>query len=237
MTPDPRPARWYTIAPPLTPDIAQELDGGKAAVPHRDHPPSWQPAYRLQQPLPGPVGQLLMPVTSLSGIAFGGREHGQEGQSPHAPGPRDRGEQHHAQPAQAAGFDKVAMAGPHRIPIDPARLDLGPQRRSMVSSRPITTGPCGTRAATRSSRRRCAMARDDQRPRLSTRWETANPAPWSRPMTRSAAVMVRRPGARTTPATRTRTWRQTAGVKEAAKGCIHAASTAGTLVGMAQAFL
>src|SRR3954468_9042689 len=36
------------------PDIAQELDGGKAAVPHRDHPPSWQPAYRLQQPLPGP---------------------------------------------------------------------------------------------------------------------------------------------------------------------------------------
>src|SRR3954452_5856099 len=110
----------------VPPDIAQELDGGKAAVPHRDHPPSWQPAYRLQQPLPGPVGQLLMPVTSLSGIAFGGREHGQEGQSPHAPGPRDRGEQHHAQPAQAAGFDKVAMAGPHRIPIDPARLDLGP---------------------------------------------------------------------------------------------------------------
>src|SRR3954465_823789 len=56
-------------------------------------------------------------------------------------------------------------------------------------------------------------------------------------MTRSAPVTVRRPGARTTPATRTRTWRQTAGVKEAAKGCSHAASTAGTLVGMAQAFL
>src|SRR5215218_3343268 len=54
-------------------------------------------------------------------------------------------------------------------------------------------------------------------------------------MTRSAAVTVRRPGARTTPATRTRTWRQTAGVKEAANGCIHAASIAGTLVGMAQA--
>src|SRR4051812_44481976 len=64
----------------------------------------------------------------------------------------------------------------------------------------------------------------------------ANPAPWSRPMTRSAAVTVRRPGASRDPAIRTRTWRQTAGVKEAAKGCIHAASTAGTLVGMAQAF-
>src|SRR4051794_32456550 len=79
------------------------------------------------------------------------------------------------------------------------------------------------------------MAREDQHPRLSTRWYTANPAPWSRPMTRSAAVTVRRPGASTTPATRTRTWHQTAGVKEAANGCIHAASTAGTLVGMAQA--
>src|SRR5215208_6210526 len=55
-------------------------------------------------------------------------------------------------------------------------------------------------------------------------------------MTRSAAVTVRRPGASRAPAIRTRTWRQTAGVKEAAKGCIHAASTAGTLVGMAQAF-
>src|SRR5215211_5494815 len=54
-------------------------------------------------------------------------------------------------------------------------------------------------------------------------------------MTRSAAVTVRRPGARTTPATRTRTWRQLAVVKADANGCIHAASTAGTLVGMAQA--
>src|SRR5215217_3681814 len=104
----------------------------------------------------------------------------------------------------------------------------------MMSSRPITTGPFGTRAATRSSRSRCATAREDQRPRLSTRWETANPAPWSRPMTRSAAVTVRRPGASTIPATRTRTWRQLAVVKADAKGCIHAASTSGTLVGMAQ---
>src|SRR3954447_21856276 len=54
-------------------------------------------------------------------------------------------------------------------------------------------------------------------------------------MMRSAAVNVRRPGASRAPATSTRTWRQTAGVKADAKGCIHAASTAGTLVGMAQA--
>src|SRR4051795_4030773 len=54
-------------------------------------------------------------------------------------------------------------------------------------------------------------------------------------MTRRAAVTVRRPGASRDPAIRTRTWRQTAGVKADAKGCIHAASTAGTLVDMAQA--
>src|SRR3954466_6820473 len=119
-------------------------------------------------------------------------------------------------------------------PSIPRALILAPQRRSIVSSRPITTDPCGTRAATRSSRSRCAMAREDQRPRLSTRWETANPASWSRPMTRSAAVTVRRPGARTTPATRTRTWRQTAEVKKQPKGCLPPASASGTLVGMAQ---
>src|SRR3954451_16370215 len=104
----------------------------------------------------------------------------------------------------------------------------------MVSSRPITNGPCGTRAATRSSRSRCAMAREDQRPRLSTRWKTANPASWSRPMTRSAAVTVRQRAASTRPPSRTRTWRQTAEVKNQPKGCIHTASNSGTLVGMAQ---
>jgi hypothetical protein len=62
-----------------------------------------------------------------------------------------------------------------------------------------------------------------------------------RPLVEAHDAQRRRDGAPTrgeqTPATRTRTWRQTAGVKEAAKGCIHAASTSGTLVGMAHAFL
>src|SRR3954469_18345289 len=48
----------------------------------------------------------------------------------------------------------------------PRALILAPQRRSMVSSMPTTTGPCGTRAATRSSRSRCATAREDQPPIL-----------------------------------------------------------------------
>jgi len=57
---------------------------------------------------------------------LGGRKHGQERQGPHAPGPRDRGEQHHAQPAQATGFDKMAVARPNGITVDPPRLDFGP---------------------------------------------------------------------------------------------------------------
>lgn len=52
-------------------------------------------------------------------------------------------------------------------------------------------------------------------------------------LTRSAAVTVRRPGTRSAPATSTSTWRQTAAVKQDANGRIHAASTSGTLAGMA----
>ena len=47
---------------------------------------------------------------------------------------------------------------------------LAPQRRSMVSSMPTTTGPSGAKAASRRCSRRSAAARPDQRFRLSTRW-------------------------------------------------------------------
>jgi hypothetical protein len=45
-----------------------------------------------------------------------------------------------------------------------------PQRRSRVSSTPITTGPSGTKAATNSPSSTPAAARADQRARFSTRW-------------------------------------------------------------------
>ena len=67
-----------------------------------------------------------MPLATLGGVALGGREHGQEGQGPDAAGPGYGREQHHAEPAQAAGFDEVAVAGANGITIDAARLDLGP---------------------------------------------------------------------------------------------------------------
>src|SRR3954467_5660919 len=129
------------------------------------------------------------------------------------------------------------MAGPNRIPINPARLDFGPPA-------PLD----GVVEANHDRSRRHEGSNEEQQkavrdgaggpaPCAEHPVVDGEPRPWSRPMTRSAAVTVRRPGASRDPAIRTRTWRQTAGVKEAAKGCIHAASTAGTLVGMAQAFL
>jgi hypothetical protein len=51
----------------------------------------------------------------------------------------------------------------------PRALIFVPQRRSMVSSMPTTTGPVGTRTAMSSNNSRCATARADQPFWLSTR--------------------------------------------------------------------
>src|SRR4051812_50062589 len=52
---------------------------------------------------------------------------------------------------------------------------LAPQRRSMVSSMPTTTGPSGTRAATSTRSRRWATARADQRAALRVDGEAGRP--------------------------------------------------------------
>ena len=132
--------------------------------------PSWQPARDLQQRLPGPVGQLLVPLALLGGVALGGRQHGQEGQAPDAAGPGYGGQQHDAEPAQAAGLDEVAVAGADRVTVDPARLDL---RAPAPLDRIVKADhhrPRRGQTATSSSSSRCATAREDQRPVLSTRW-------------------------------------------------------------------
>jgi hypothetical protein len=46
--------------------------------------------------------------------------------------------------AQAAGLDEMAVAGADRVTIDPLALMRLPRRRSMVSSRPSSTGPACT---------------------------------------------------------------------------------------------
>ena len=59
-----------------------------------------------------------------------------------------RHQQHQAEPAQPADLDEVVLARAHRVAIEPLGRDLGPQRRSIVSSRPTTSGPVGANAAT-----------------------------------------------------------------------------------------
>src|SRR3954463_13482989 len=100
----------------------------------------------------------------------------------------------------------------------PRTVIFGPQRRSIVSSIPTTTGPSGTNTATSQPSRMRARACPDQRARLSTPWKRAKSAPSRRLSTDSAALTVRRPGARTVPAARTRTRSQVGRVKKAVNG-------------------
>jgi len=103
----------------------------------------------------------------------------------------------------------------------PRALIFAPQRRSMVSSMPITTGPCGTKRASRRANICRANARLDQRFRLSTRWKVLKSGASRRPMMLSAAVTVRRPGVRMAPLIRTSTCCQVGRVKWMANAAIH----------------
>src|SRR3954454_2565243 len=105
---------------------------------------------------------------------------------------------------------------------------FGPQRRSIVSSIPTTTGPSGTNTATSQRSRAWASDCPDQRARLSTPWKRAKSVPSRRPSTDSTAVTVRRPGARTAPVTRTRTRSQVGLVNKAANGASQCIRIGGT---------
>ena len=58
-------------------------------------------------------------------VAFGRSQHCQEGQRPNPFRPRNRCQQHQAQPAQAAGFHEMTVAGPYWIPVYALGPDLG----------------------------------------------------------------------------------------------------------------
>src|SRR5215204_6020308 len=109
----------------------------------------------------------------------------------------------------------------------PRALIFAPQRRSIVSSMPITTGPFGTKAVIRSVSRQRAEARPDQRFRLSTRWKLVKVVVSRSPMMLRAEVTVRRPGARMEPATSTSRFCHIGRVKTDWKGAIHWARMAG----------
>ena len=105
--------------------IAQQRDGRKAAVGHRDHPPPRRPTGDLRQHLARPARELFVAPVALGSVSLGGRQHGQEGQTPDPPGPGHGREQHDAEPAQAAGLDEMPVAGADRVAVDPPRRDPG----------------------------------------------------------------------------------------------------------------
>jgi site-specific DNA recombinase len=83
----------------LLPDQAGEkLEGGETAVGHEDERAFRHPAAGLQDQLPRPVRQRLVPAAPLVVVALRGGECGQEGQGPDPTGPGDRHQQHQAEP-------------------------------------------------------------------------------------------------------------------------------------------
>ena len=99
----------------------------------------------------------------------------------------------------------------------PRALILAPQRRSMVSSRPITIGASGgAKAFTNTISSWRATTRDDHAARLRIRWKVQKSGSPSRPRMRSAVETVRRPGAKMTPASSTRTFDQVGRVNKSA---------------------
>jgi hypothetical protein len=81
-------------------------------------------ALGLENGLPRPVGQRLVPPAMRLAPAGGWRQDGQKRQRPTPAGPADRHHQHQRQPSQATGLDEVPLGGPHRVAIDAACLDL-----------------------------------------------------------------------------------------------------------------
>ena len=148
----------------------QEVQGGVGAVADEHERAGRVPPVQPPNQLPRPGRHRLVPTVALVGVARGGGQGRQEGQRPDASRPRDGHEQRPADPAQAIDFDEVALAGADRVAVDAGRGDLGPRRRSIVSSIPMTSGPSPANVATsRPSRTRLA-SRLDHTARFSTRW-------------------------------------------------------------------
>src|SRR6516162_2250544 len=148
----------------------EEFDGRERTVGDQHNVAIRKPAVDLQGGLPGPIEQRLLGTRLAFIEALGGSKQGEEGQRHDAIGPWHPHQQHGGKPAQTACFDEVTFGGADRIAIDATGADLGAQRRSMVSSSPITTGaPAGTNALTSRSNSRPAAARDDHVARLRIR--------------------------------------------------------------------
>ena len=132
----PRPPRrpgWpRRIEGGIQPQAGQEGDGrghllaggqqaqGRVAPVAADHQGAvGQPAPDTAQHLARPVRDGLVPAAPFGMVAGGGRQHGEKGEGPDAPRPRQRDQPHQADPTQTHRLHEVTMGGPHPIPIDP----------------------------------------------------------------------------------------------------------------------
>src|SRR5579872_3766500 len=76
------------------------------------------PADYLQEHLPRPLGAGFVLQVALFMRSLRGSQHRQKGQGPHPLNPRNGGQEHQRNPAQAISFHKKLLAGPNRITID-----------------------------------------------------------------------------------------------------------------------
>ena len=141
---------------------------GEAAVADEHDITPWQPAAKLEDALPGPVGQQPVPAPPLAVGPLGGRKQGRHGQRLGGPA-QGRGvstmKLNQRKPPAFTKWPWLERTGSRQMP---RAVIPGPHRRSMVSSIPITTGPVGTRRSTIIPGTRRATARASRRARLRT---------------------------------------------------------------------
>src|SRR5260221_3093586 len=102
----------------------QKFQGSISTIAHDNELLVRQPAAQLKDHLTRMVGNLFGFASLPFIVAFGGSQDGQERQRPNSSRPGNVCQPHQTYPAQAAGFDKVALAGAHRVSIDTPRCNL-----------------------------------------------------------------------------------------------------------------
>lgn len=112
----------------LAPAPPQRHDG-EAALGDEPEAALWYPAPPHQEPVSGPIGQLLVPLAPFLRGALGRRHYRPEWPRPHPSGPRNGDQPPQAQPAPPAGFHQRALGRAPRL----TRAACGPDRRAPAS--------------------------------------------------------------------------------------------------------
>ena len=103
----------------------EQVEDGVAVVAHQHQGAVGQPAAQLHDHLPGPVGELLVPVSLPLVVPGRGRQHREHRQGPMAPSSRYVAQPHQGDPTQPAGLNQLVATGTHRVPVDAPSLDSG----------------------------------------------------------------------------------------------------------------